>query len=152
VSSAVLSLEQLWSQLRRVQSLRFEALSQSATGWTGDGTGTVIVSEPSPDVLVFTETGSWQSPGRTALRFTNVFRWSAINDVLRLEHLRFGPSQPVFLFDMVSGDQGEWREVSPHLCQEDCYAASLKVQEQKILVAWTVQGPQKQESIRYTYW
>jgi len=72
--------------------------------------------------------------------------------LVRLEHLRFGPSAPVLLFDMASGADGLWREVSPHQCSEDCYTASLRQEDGRLLLAWQVNGPQKKESIRYIYW
>jgi hypothetical protein len=81
-----------------------------------------------------------------------VFRWSAVGESLRLEHLRFGPEHPVLLFDMTPGADGVWREVSPHQCREDCYTSSLGVEGGRLAVAWLIAGPRKRESIRYTYW
>ena len=138
--------------LQGVRYLEFEAQSQAATGWNGIGIGSVAVSEPAAGVIVFEETGNWKSPGRREVRFTNSFRWSGAGEALRLEHLRFGPNEPVLLFDMAPGENGVWREISPHQCREDCYSASLAVQGKELLVAWVVQGPRKQESIRYRYW
>ncbi len=146
------SIAKVWSLLQVVSALRFEAQSEAATGWNGIGTGTVMVSEPEPRVVVFDEAGTWQSPGRAMIRFANVFRWSNTGASLRLEHLRFGAENPVFLFEMAPNADGEWHEVSPHLCREDCYTASLVVEGQQVLVAWSILGPQKQESIRYVYW
>jgi hypothetical protein len=145
-------LDEVWSLLRQVQSLRFEARSEAGTGWDGVGVGTVRVTEPADGVIVFDETGTWQVPGGAVVRFTNVFRWTASGGQLRLEHLRMGADQPVFLFDLVPGEDGEWRQASPHQCREDCYTASLKVVGRQLLVAWSVQGPRKRESIRYAYW
>ena len=148
----VASLPELLSLLRAVRALRFEARSEAATGWNGVGTGTVTVSEPSADIIVFEETGTWQPPNGTEIGFRNVFRWTVVDEGLRLEHLRFGPDEPVFLFDMAPGTEGEWREIRPHQCRDDCYTASMKVEGGKLLVAWSVQGPRKRESIRYAYW
>jgi hypothetical protein len=92
----------LWNLLRDVRYLRYEAQSGAATGWNGVGTGVVAVSEPARGVVVFEESGIWVSPGKTEMRFTNVFRWSRADETIRLEHLRFGPDQPVFLFDIAS--------------------------------------------------
>lgn len=148
------SLTEVLSLLRCVQSLRFDAHSEAASGWDGVGTGAVTVSEPATGVVVFDEAGTWQpdSPGVAAVGFRNVFRWSAVAELLRLEHLRFGPEQPVLLFDMASGADGVWREVSPHRCREDSYTASLSDVGGQLQVAWSIVGPRKRESIRYTYW
>jgi hypothetical protein len=146
------ALCEVWAVLQGVRSLEFEAHSQAVTGWDGIGTGSVAVSEPAAGVIVFEETGTWKAPARREVRFTNSFRWSAVGESLRLEHLRFGPNKPVLLFDMAPDENGVWREISPHQCREDCYSASLAVQGKELLVAWVVQGPRKQESIRYRYW
>jgi hypothetical protein len=150
----VQSLDEVLTLLRRVRSLRFDAQSGAATGWDGVGTGSVAVSEPGAGVVVFTEHGTWQpsAPGRPAIAFNNAFRWSVAGDALRLEHLRFGPDHPVLLFDMAPGADGLWQEVSPHQCREDCYTASLGVEGGQLVVAWSIIGPRKRESVRYTYW
>jgi hypothetical protein len=148
------SLTEVLSLLLRVRSLRFDARSDAATGWDGVGTGTVTVAEPATGIVVFDEAGTWQpsAAGRATVRFKNVFRWSAVGETLRLEHLRFGPEHPVLLFDMAPGEDGAWREVSHHQCREDCYTASLAVESGQLVVAWSIVGPRKRESIRYTYW
>ena len=148
------SQTEIWAALRQVHLLRFNARSGSATGWDGTGNGTVAVSEWSPEVIIFEEAGSWQPSGsqRSSVRFTNVFRWSKISDSLRLEHLRFGHAHPVFLFDMAGGEDGVWKNISPHLCSEDTYSASMKINRQELTIAWSVQGPEKSEAIEYTYW
>lgn len=142
------------SQLRRVRALRFDARSDAATGWNGTGTGTVVVTEPADGVVVFEEAGTWQAdiPGRPAIGFNNVFRWSRIDAALRLEHLRFGLERPVWLFDLVPGENGAWRERSAHLCGADRYAATLRIAGGRLEVAWSIVGPRKRESIRYAYW
>ncbi len=148
------SQTEVLSLLLRIRSLRFEARTEAATGWDGVGTGSVKVSEPADGVVVFDEAGTWQpfTVGRPAVEFKNVFRWSVVGEGLRLEHLRFGTAHPVFLFDMAPREGGLWREVSPHQCREDCYTASMTVQGGQIAVAWSIVGPRKRESIRYTYW
>jgi hypothetical protein len=148
---SLMSLDELWNLLRDVRCLRYEAHSGAATGWNGVGTGVVIVSEPEAGVVVFEESGIWVSPSKTEMRFTNVFRWLRANETIRLEHLRFGPDRPVFLFDIAPDENGNWREVSPHQCRDDCYRASLAIEGRQLLVAWSIQGPRKQESIRYAY-
>lgn len=148
------TLTDVLSFLRRVRSLRFDAHSGAATGWDGVGTGAVAMSEPATGVVVFDEAGSWQpsAAGQSAVGFKNVFRWSAIGEALRLEHLRFGVEHPVLLFDMAPSKDRVWREISPHRCGEDCYTASLGVESGQLVVAWSIVGPHKRESIRYNYW
>ena len=143
--------EEVWSLLQSVRALRFNARSEVATGWDGNGAGSVRVSEPEPGVIVFNEAGIWQSSGGAEVHFTNVFRWSSTGESLRLEHLRFGPKNPVFLFDLVPGANGEWNDVSPHMCREDSYRATLVVEGRQLLVSWSITGPRKRESIKYIY-
>ena len=142
---------QLWSRLRAVRTLRFESTGDPATGWTGVGTGTVAVTAPSKTVLLFTEAGTFQQPQGKPIEFTNVFRWTKLGRSIRLEHLRFGPDHPVFLFDMQPTAGMWWEQVTPHQCVDDCYAATLLVDDDKLILTWTVTGPGKRESIRYTY-
>ena len=152
------SAEHVLSRLSQVASLSFTAKSQANTGWQGVGNGQVMVSEPALKTVVFHETGTWQPSDERqgTFDFSNVFRWSVVGESLRLEHLRFGVDNPVRLFDMVCHADGIWREVSPHECGADLYAATLAVigdiqNASRIQVAWSIIGPRKQESIEYCY-
>ncbi|MGM0615071.1 MAG: DUF6314 family protein [Pseudomonadota bacterium] len=148
--------QEVLSCLRRVRTLHFNAQSQAGTGWEGVGKGKVKVSAAQENSLVFHESGNWQPNHKSAehpsaFAFTNTFRWTAIGHQLRLEHLRFGVDKPVLLFDMAPDEAGQWREVDPHLCGQDVYAASLTIEGNQIRVAWSIKGPRKQESIVYSY-
>ncbi|MGY4876408.1 DUF6314 family protein [Vreelandella aquamarina] len=152
------SSENVLSLLRQVSSLRFAAKSEANTGWQGVGSGKVVVSEPMPKTVVFHETGTWQPSAehQGVFDFSNVFRWSAVGEHLRLEHLRFGVDNPVLLFDMARHANGIWRDVSPHECGADLYAATLEIaggkdEARRIVVAWSIIGPRKQETIEYCY-
>ena len=148
------ALTDVLNRLRRVRRLRFESRSAAGTGWDGEGKGGVAVGEPAPGVLVFEEQGHWQAaaPGREPTAFRNVFRWSAQpSGALRLEHLRRGPEQPVFLFDMAPTAEGHWREIEAHQCAADRYAATLVCEGPLLQVRWTIAGPRKREAIHYTY-
>ncbi|MBX3611831.1 MAG: hypothetical protein KF871_18190 [Hydrogenophaga sp.] len=147
------ALADVLAALSRVRTLRFEARSQAGTGWDGVGTGEVRVSSPQPGVVLFEEAGVWQAerPGAAGVAFRNVFRWTAVGERLRLEHLRQGPDHPVFLFDLAWAGEGSWHTVQPHLCAADVYAAQLHCEADAISVAWTIRGPRKDEAIRYRY-
>ena len=142
---------EIWQRFREVVALRFVSKSHTGIGWSGVGSGVVKVSEPAPDVLRFEESGSWRQEGGKQLRFTNVFRWSLVEDRFRLEHLRFGADNPVFLFEMCCDADGVWHEIAPHPCRDDCYRASLRVANEQIFVSWRVRGPKRDEVIDYVY-
>ena len=143
-------ITEVWDVLRNVQALRFKSESYSGIGWQGEGTGVVKVSEPAPDVLLFEESGKWRQSSGKEIRFSNVYRWSIVENRLRLEHLRFGADHPVFLFEMEPDAEGTWRDISAHPCREDSYSAALLVQNGLILLKWTV-SPKRKELIDYLY-
>lgn len=142
---------EIWERLRSVTTVRWTAESQMGMGWSGTGSGTVCVSEPAPDVLVLEESGTWQPNGGKHLRFTNVFRWTLLQDRLRLEHLRFGPNHSVYLFDMTPDAEGVWREVEGHICNKDCYHATLQFGVEQIQVGWRILGQNRDDVISYVY-
>ena len=154
LKSRMVELIELRAALRQIRTLRFEATSEMPNGWNGVGSGVVEVAEPSDRVLVFSESGTWspKSDASREIRFTNTFQWSVLEEVIRLEHLRLGPNNPVYLFDLVRTGDGKWREQSPHICREDCYTAVLTVVQGQVHVSWSIIGPKKHESIAYMYW
>ena len=144
-------LSELWERLCQVKALTFVARSGNPAGWNGRGSGTVVVRSAGDDAITYTESGSWRPERGRGLRFRNVFRWSKAEDGLRLEHLRFGEGHPVYLFDLAPAEDGQWRSVSPHVCSEDCYAATLLVLDDRVVLRWSIDGPRKQEQVEYTY-
>jgi Family of unknown function (DUF6314) len=143
---------QLLDALGRVGDLQFTARSASPTGWRGSGSGSVAVDSPEPEVVIFRESGLWRPEGGGELRFSNVYRWSVVGSrAVRLEHLRFGPRQPVLLFDLAPESEEVWSSVSAHQCRDDCYSSRLRIQVGGILVRWAIVGPQKREDIEYIY-
>ena len=147
----MLTQERLWDMLRRVGALSFAARSKVPNGWNRTGVGTVEARQVKPGVLTFKESGVWRPEVGRETRFSNVFRWTVAGDVVRLEHLRFGEDHPVYLFDLAPADEWEWRSVSPHQCKEDCYAATMRVHDDRIVLKWSIEGPRKQETIEYVY-
>lgn len=147
-------LSALWERLAKVKSLEFTAESfDSGSGWNGSGTGTVAVEVVDSATLLFNEMGQWSPPEGTPLNFTNVFRWTALPDqrLIRLEHLRFGKTHPVYLFDLQQTNTSRWDSVEPHVCSDDLYTATLECQQDQLHLDWTVQGATKNERIRYVY-
>jgi hypothetical protein len=99
----------LWDTLKSIQSLEF-------TGPAGTGEGTVIVTNPSPNTLLFAEKGTWQTNTGVRLAFFNTYRWTTVNNgqTIRLEHLRHGANHPVFLFGLAPISENLWESVTGH--------------------------------------
>jgi hypothetical protein len=150
-----MSAAQLMADLRHLRSLSFSACSAKATGWNGHGQGSVHIETPSPEVIVFRETGQWQPAGREdrpPLQFSNTYRWTIVDpQTVRLEHLRLGPEQPVFLVDLQPAPGQAWVSTTPHECIADLYALTLSVQPNGITLHWTITGPKKDEQLTYQY-
>jgi hypothetical protein len=147
----MMTFEQLWHRLRQVRSLSFVAQSGGESAWDGRGTGTVAVEQASSSTMTFTESGTWRPEGGKDIHFSNVYRWTLDAAALRLEHLRFGANNPVYLFDLAQTGEREWRSVSPHHCREDCYSAVLLVHDDRLVLRWAVDGPRKRQTIEYVY-
>ena len=146
------AISNLWVRLAQVTTLQFIAVSNSDSGWNGSGAGEVRVEQPGEDMLIFHESGEWESAARKRFRFSNAYRWIKTGpESVRLEHLRFGADQPVFLFELAPAAEGAWKSVSPHVCSEDCYSAELRLTDVGINLLWTIAGLEKQESIDYEY-
>ncbi len=145
------SISNVWRKLGSVAVVQFKAESKSGIGWDGAAIGVVKVSRPAFHVLVFEECGQFRKPDGQEMNFRNTFRWTQIEDNIRLEHLRFGVDNPVFLFDMACDADGTWREIHPHPCRDDCYSATLRLEDETILVRWMVNGPKRNEIIDYIY-
>lgn len=103
--------------------------------------------------MIFVERGRWIPTGRTQIGFSNTYRWTLnlAESILRLEHLRFGADQPVYLFDLMPESYGVLASMQPHVCQEDCYTARLEYDANGIRLTWTVAGTEKNETIEYYY-
>ncbi|CAN5281761.1 hypothetical protein BH09PSE6_BH09PSE6_11840 [soil metagenome] len=147
------ALEQLLGALRGIGSLEFTARSAVPTGWNGSGMGRVDVATPDPDTVVFTESGHWTPAGSgQSIRFNNVFRWTRCDQGrLGLDHLRFGPDQPVHLFELAAESPTVWASRADHECVDDRYSARLEWRHDVVQVRWSIIGPRKSEDIAYLY-
>jgi len=151
-----MTLHDSWQRLLAVTRLEFEARSgaDSKTGWNGHGTGVVRVESMKFATILFHESGSWRQKSGEEIAFRNVFRWSidTEGDVIRLEHLRFGPNRPVHLLDLAIVGEDLLEAAEPHACGADNYSGRMQYGQESIQLCWTVIGPNKNESIAYTYW
>ena len=150
-----MDVREVWDRLLTIRELVFEARSRATTntGWVGSGQGTVQVEQVDGSTMLFYEKGSWTSEGGREITFTNVYRWTADPDgrLIRLEHLRFGPGDPVYLFDLVPVGERVLESAEPHVCREDLYSARMEYDDATVRLTWAVTGPQKDERISYSY-
>ena len=142
-------------RLVRVSSLRFEACSDCKVGWRRVGHGLVETRRESERVITFTETGSWRcEQSDQGCHFTNQWRWTLdeVSCRITIHHLRFDYQHPVCLVAMVPKEPHRWYSPTPYQCGSDCYKADMTFTSSSILVRWTVQGTQKNETLYFCYW
>ncbi len=149
-----MTLADAWDRLCAVRSLRFSAKSNDQTsGWEGTGTGTVNVTITGNSTITFTERGTWAGDSGRQLDFHNIYRWRFDWDagVIRLEHLRHDPNQPVFLLDLAPTEGAAFESISPHCCGADVYTATVKFRDNAADLQWHVKGPKKDAEICCMY-
>ncbi|MEM8531594.1 MAG: DUF6314 family protein [Chloroflexota bacterium] len=148
------TLDSFWYRLCIVQALEFTATSHSHTiGWTGRGWGSVTVTQTDDTELICTEQGNWTTDTNVRLAFRNVYRWRIDEEgqLLHLEHLRFGPEQPVYLCALTPQSPTQLCSVQPHLCGPDHYLVTVSIESSQLLMHWDIQGPHKNEQLAYWY-
>jgi len=145
-------IKEAWTQLQTISTLTFNSSSTASvkTGWVGRGQGVVAMEMPDTSTIIYKENGTWNPANGRAMAFHNTYRWKLCANGISLEHLRFGPSAPVFLFQLEVADPQTLRSACPHACAEDSYQAILNLGN-PLKVTWTVNGPKFSETIEYRY-
>lgn len=140
----------VWRLLKTINRVAFQFKSRNTQGF---GEGGVDVQDDGDKEIVFQEKGSWSSPDGRAFVFRNVFRWTLnrIDEIIQLEHLRFGPANPVFLFHLVPRGASLLESLHPHLCGPDTYFGRLVLEEGALRLTWRIIGPKKNEEVQYVY-
>ncbi len=145
----------IWEKLSIIKKLSFSAISQngSHTGWNGVGRGEVLCQKQSDHVIIFVENGSWISKEGKEFTFKNTFRWSLdrFQNLITLEHLRFGELNPVFLFHLAETADEILESVNSHVCNEDTYLGQVRCLDNFVKLNWRIIGPKKNEEIDYLY-
>lgn len=142
----------LLRHLGQVQYLEWTASSPHESGWSGTGTGSVVVQTGPAGRLLLRETGLWQPQFGAQIRFRSGYSWFIIGpERVGLEHLRWGPDHPVYLLDLVWQGGGLWCSALPHHCREDRYDLKIQIQARKVRLKWTVIGPHKQDYLELRY-
>jgi len=87
------------------------------------------------------------------LNFFNIFRWSLdlTKTMISLEHLRRGPNQPTFLFDLKPVNTSCLTSAAAHICGKDLYCGEMHKKISELQFLWTIKGPKKDETLIYNY-
>lgn len=153
--NALKILLNFWEKLAQVTQMNFSAKtkSQEEIGWNGVGQGEVRVTKEGDHRITFHEKGHWQGKTGDSVNFSNVFRWTLDKSagVIALEHLRYGPNQPVFLFHLAPSGAQSLSSVGSHLCGGDTYLGHIHLDQLGLRLSWRVIGPKKNEEIDCHY-
>lgn len=140
-----------WQRLKAVRQFTriVHSRSHDEKKWNGKGKGEVLVAQVSDTVIEFHERGAWENN----IDFSNAFRWTLDRNacMISLEHLRFGPDQPVFLFHVAPTEDSLLASLESHLCEEDAYLATIPWDRHSIRLNWRVIGPKKNEEMESCY-
>jgi hypothetical protein len=118
------------------------------------GHGTVKVSTPDCQTVIFEEQGVWTSSRNSNLSFRNVYRWyfEPESVSLGLAHLRHGWDRPVHLVDFIASAEGKWQSAAPHVCGADFYTAQVKYLDNELKLSWRIKGPTKRQQVDFSYY
>ncbi|WP_323846644.1 DUF6314 family protein [Microbulbifer magnicolonia] len=145
------ALAQLWQRLGKVTEFSFTASNGpgSATDWRGHARGSVTL-EAEDSQLIFAESAHFTHSDGREVDMQNHYRWTLLQDSVRLEHLR--REEPVLLFELQPVTAHGFRQVAPHICGKDKYTAELLLHGNEIELIWQIHGPRKNERLHYHYW
>jgi DNA-binding PadR family transcriptional regulator len=149
------TLLHFWQKLTAVRNLTFNAKSKSTDGgWNGRGKGEVQCTHEEPNALIFQERGVWLSKDNQETNFSNVFRFSLDRraGLISLEHLRYGPERPVFLFFLAPTSHNKLTSIDSHFCNDDTYFGQLTYDQTSLKLSFRVIGPKKNEELDYVYY
>jgi hypothetical protein len=142
-----------WEKLQTVKTLWFTAKSHLGENRSiKTGKAQVVISEQKGS-CIFQEKGFWFLDQIPDTAFSNTLRWTLDPhaNLLTLEHLRYGPENPVFLFHLTPTKPGVLESVDAHLCADDTYLGSIVWDKQGIEFCWRIIGPKKNEDLTMRY-
>jgi len=140
-----------WEYLSHVSqmSIHFQLKKNSAVNPSKKGKGSVVVHQDASKIT-FDEKGIWTED---KLSYHNKYRFSLNKNenLITLEHLRFGENNPVFLFHLTPTKQNILESINPHLCKHDTYFGWMEITELFLRLHIRTIGPNKNEKIEYIY-
>ena len=142
-----LCLDAFWQRLKNVQRVSIQTQEEDRAY------GEVRVGVEKADALLFTENGHWTQCTKQGIEFSNCLRWSLDRaaGMVALEHLRYGPHRPVFLFHLAPTGPNTLQSIDSHLCADDCYFGRIEFTRQHIRLIWRIIGRRKNEILHHIY-
>ncbi|MDD7805688.1 MAG: DUF6314 family protein [Endozoicomonas sp. (ex Botrylloides leachii)] len=147
-------LQSLWQALPQLSGYELVSLSGrcSKARWQGKGEGAVIPDAISASHCYIKERGVFILENGTELESHNEWLWQKLPDRVRLFHVRRGRDSPVELFELHEDvDSNTLRSISPHLCGEDVYEATVWLINTNVHIRWCISGKVKDEQLNYCY-
>lgn len=147
----MISQKELINKFLGVTRLRTEIYSQGNKP-THNLSGKVNVYEEPGGEIVFEENLRWENENSLLMNSRNIYRWTFLpSGSIKLEHLRFGKNRPVFLVEFLKSAEGYWTGLEPHNCNSDLYSATLKEENDTIILHWSVSGPTENYILKTAY-
>lgn len=111
--------------------------------------GTLNVAKSAINTLITYEKGTWN----TGENFTSSFSWDFDfeKSLICLSRRRFSPSPPIFLCELIPGDDHTLKACKPHLCGQDEYTIELNLHTHHVSFIWHITGPKKTSTLTYCY-
>lgn len=147
-------LIEFWTLLKEVKHLKFQAqdLDQSPPQ-KRLGLAEVEKKLGNSNQIIFEEKGFWYEKELPSSGFSNAFRWTLDfkNIRISIEHLRYGPQKPVFLFYLTPDGDKNLGSHACHECNQDLYLAKCSFKRKQIHLKWRIIGPKKNQFLSYQY-
>ncbi len=139
---------EIFSGIKRLNTKIFDVNRKQAHTLSG----TVGVEKSHKSEIVFKERLHWEKGSSLLINSKNVYRWNfSLTGNIKLEHLRFGKSNPVNLVELIPSGENFWQSKIPHICNNDLYSAELTFASENIILCWTVKGPNENYSLKIVY-
>lgn len=114
--------------------------------------GKVETHKPSEKEIIFNESVKWENEKSLLINSKNIYRWNFLDSGnIKLEHLRLGKNNPVFLVEFYPAVENIWKSIAPHNCNNDLYFSELNLQKENPVLNWTVKGPTENYSLKTAY-
>ena len=138
----------IFARIKELSTKRFNSNGILTHSFSGSVQTKVILSNE----IHFNEFIHWENESSLLINSRNTYRWMFCNSGnIKLEHLRFGKDNPVFLVELFPSGKNEWSSIQPHNCNDDLYYAELKLENNNIILSWNVKGPTENYRLKTRY-